>query len=257
MTDKKFLKQVTVTGADDSVNYYDLYDISRQFSFVEWGVLLSKNSEGYPRFPTLKWLEGFMNEEPLGVHVSGHLCGTWVRDLVSGGSQFLSDYYLNDTRRDLFYRFERLQLNFHGTKHILSLESFARKLGLLTVIGKQQVVFQMDGVNDDIYYYIISLGKNSGINAVALFDLSGGQGELPKEWQGHLGDYCGYAGGLSSDNLVEQLGKIEKKITPEGKNPYPIWIDAETHLRSPDNLKFDLGKVVKFLEIAKPYVIGE
>jgi hypothetical protein len=53
MEQKCFLKQVTITGADDSINYHKLFDISHQFPFVEWEILLSKNSEGYPRFPTL------------------------------------------------------------------------------------------------------------------------------------------------------------------------------------------------------------
>ncbi len=54
----KFIKQVTVTGADDSINYYRLFELSEKYPFVEWGLLLSKNSEGYPRFPTWNWIEG-------------------------------------------------------------------------------------------------------------------------------------------------------------------------------------------------------
>jgi hypothetical protein len=34
----------------------------------------------------------------------------------------------------------------------------------------------------------------------------------------------------------------------------PFWIDAETHLRSDGDRQFDLAKVRRFLEAAKPYV---
>ena len=102
-----------------------------------------------------------------------------------------------------------------------------------------------DDVNNDLLDKVTS----DGINAVPLFDISGGRGIVPKEWPKQKG-YCGYAGGLSPDNLQEQLEKIEKVV-----DDVPIWIDAETHLRSPDNSILDLDKVRSFLEIARPWVI--
>ncbi|KKL70525.1 hypothetical protein LCGC14_2104030 [marine sediment metagenome] len=252
MTDSRFLKQVTVTGADDSVNYYDLCNISKRFPYVEWGILLSKNSEGYPRFPTLNWLEGFIAEKSPDVHLSGHLCGTWVRDIVDGGTAFI-----NARRNDIRKGFERYQLNFHATQHLLSdAAKFIESLVFLTGVHNQQVIFQMDDTNNRIYHRARSqYGKQRGVDAVALYDVSGGAGVLPEDWPEPMGDYCGYAGGLSPDNLKEQLGKIEQRITNKDGSLCKIWIDAETHLRSPDNQQFDLDKVVQFLEIAKPYVI--
>ena len=85
----------------------------------------------------------------------------------------------------------------------------------------------------------------------------GRDGVLPDKWPEPNGDYCGYAGGLSPDNLAEQLEKIDKAITNKDGGFYAIWIDAETHLRSPDNQRFDLDKVVKFLETSEPWVIKE
>ena len=241
------LKQVTVTGADDSVNYHDLYKISQQFPFVEWGILLSKNSEGYPRFPTWKWIEGLITEKPVGVYLSGHLCGSWVRNIVAGGTDFL------DTKKEFIYGFERFQLNFHGQQHGSSLviEKFIDSLVFLTGAKKQQVIFQMDGMNELLYHRAHSLySRQRGIDAVPLYDVSGGCGILPEEWPEPMGNYSGYAGGLSSDNLVEQLAKIKKKITNKDGSLCPAWIDAETHLRSKNDKQFDLDKVVKFLEIA-------
>lgn len=59
----------------------------------------------------------------------------------------------------------------------------------------------------------------------------------------------GFAGGLSPNNVVENVKSI-KKITDKN-----IWIDAETRLRTSLDLVFDLNKVEKFLENVKPYVI--
>ena len=250
---KQFIKQVTVTGADDSINYYHLFELSKKYPFVEWGILLSKNSEGYPRFPTWKWIEGFLTEKPpQAVKVSGHLCGSWVRDIVAGGTEFL------DSHRDLSYEFYRFQLNFHGQHHTpLSPEKFIEALFFLSGLRKQQIIFQIDGVNKRAYSLARSLyAKQRGIDAVALHDVSGGAGLLPNEWPQPMGDYCGYAGGLSPDNLAEQLELIQSRIRNKDGSLYPIWIDAETHLRSNNDHQFDIDRVIQFIEIAKPYIIG-
>ena len=94
----------------------------------------------------------------------------------------------------------------------------------------------------------IAIHLKSGSLTFNLFDLSGGAGTLPKKWPQARNFYCGYAGGLSLDNLSEQLKLIEKSVGDR-----TIWIDVETHIRSEDNKVFDLEKAERFLEIAKPY----
>ncbi len=104
----------------------------------------------------------------------------------------------------------------------------------------------MDGANEKIFY---SLESRWGIQAFPLFDLSGGIGLLPKEWpEQQPNQYCGYAGGLSPDNLQKEMERISEVATGL------IWIDAETLLRSENDTVFNLGKVRRFLEAAKPWV---
>src|SRR3972149_5072874 len=236
----RFIKQVRVTGADDSMNYYDMFEITRRFPFVEWGILLSKSSEGYPRFPTWQWLSGLIAERPPEMNLSGHLCGMWVRDIVDGRSTFL------EARRPFVADFKRFQLNFHGQSHVLrSVDKFIEALVLLTGVHKQQVILQMDGVNDLLFYRANSLsGRHRGIDAAPLFDLSGGAGVLPEKWPEPADYYCGYAGGLSADNLEQELSRIADVTRKKDGSRWPIWIDAETHLRSNDDKTFDLAKVV-------------
>lgn len=249
---KRFLRQVTITGADDSVSYYRLFEISKQFPFVEWGILLSKNSEGYFRFPSWKWIEGLITEKPASVTISGHLCGSWVRDIVAGGSEFLN------THRELSHEFARFQLNFHGQVHIApSPEKFIDSLVFLTGLNRQPVIFQLDGVYSQIYSLARGqYARHRGIEALALHDVSGGAGILPEQWPQPMGDYCGYAGGLSPDNLAEQLKLIQDRIRNKDGSLYPIWIDAETHIRSTDNSTFETVKAEAFLGIAEPFVTG-
>jgi len=108
------------------------------------------------------------------------------------------------------------------------------------------IIFQLDGVNDNLY----KSSKTYHIDSYPLYDLSGGAGMLPDKWIKPIGDYCGYAGGLSPDNLKDNLNKLSNIV-----GDVPIWIDAETHLRSHNDKVFDIDKVIRFLEIAKPFVI--
>ena len=50
------LQTVTLTGADDSVNPEDLIAISKEFPFVEWGILIGSNTGAEAR--------------PVGVHTA-------------------------------------------------------------------------------------------------------------------------------------------------------------------------------------------
>ena len=235
---KPILNRVTLTGADDSIRPEELVEISKDFPFVEWGILLSKSSTGRNRFPSFEWLEK-LREFQFDLVLSGHLCGRWVRDVCEGDWSFAKEH------PELLDMFDRIQLNFHSYLHKIEEEPFVK--GLLEVQEKGRTfIFQLDDVNNEL----LKVAIKSGVNASGLFDLSGGAGVLPGEWPKQPNQtYCGYAGGLSPDNLQEQLKVIATRVSD-----LPVWIDAETHVRSTDDQLFDLKKCVKFLEVAKPWV---
>lgn len=254
------LDRVTITGADDSVSPADLLALSEEFPFVEWGILVSqkKTNTDCPRFPSSQWIEGLQSiAEATDLQLSMHLCGQWVRDLLIG---------VVKTEVHEFVRcFQRVQLNFHGDQVGCNPPRFVRALG---TFGDRHFIFQLDGVRGNEYLEA-AVGEDAK-NCVGLFDVSGGAGVLPREWPTPLymdvqpgpdgegveqWDYHGYAGGLSPDNLGEQLPLILKasagtEHTREGR----IWIDTETRVRSADDRQFDLAKVRRFLEVAAPFV---
>ena len=84
----KNINRVTLTGADNSIEPQQLFELSEKYPFVEWGILLSRNSMGSKRFPSLKWMnrlesldKDYFNQEIL---YSGHLCGSFVKELLMG-----------------------------------------------------------------------------------------------------------------------------------------------------------------------------
>lgn len=233
------LDRVTITGADDSIEASDLVALSKEFPFVEWGILFSGSRQGTPRYPGTVWLAELWKASTEGLNLSAHLCGKWVRELVLEGQP---SWWLSHGR--LAEAFRRVQLNFHGEYHKAA-------LGFIRALRERQhdYIFQHDGVNDGL---ISTFTSTPNLRAYPLFDRSHGAGVVPGEWPKSIWTYQGYAGGLGPDNLAEELGRIK-----EAAGKARIWIDTETKVRSEDDSGFDLDKVRKFLEIAKPFVTSE
>lgn len=248
---KMKIDRVTMTGADDSINPNDLIEISAEYPFVEWGILFSRSQEGRARFPHIAWVDAYIDvARENDFQSSAHLCGQDVRELLTGCE--LSFWRRLNERpsskagmiehKHITDAFDRVQLNFHAEKHPPH-PDFIAKISRLP----HQFILQMDGVNEKI----LSAALDQGVsNIYPLFDLSGGAGIVPEAWPVALDDvYCGYAGGLGPDNIEAELERIA--VAAKGKT---IWIDMETKIRSDDDRKFDLDKVIACLEKAKPYV---
>ncbi len=231
------LTKVTITGADDSVDPYSLVDISAKYPFVEWALLSSRASIGKPRFPSTLWIKE-LAALSAPIKVATHLCGAYVREYLLGDVKFKKEIF------QLLCLSARIQINTHGVPHEFNEPLFIDALRNNYTI---QHIFQYDDVNTNIINAAI---QSKCVNVQALFDLSHGDGILPAHWPDPIaGIRCGYAGGLSPDNVEENIIKIENKTV--GK---PVWIDMETHVRSNNDRQFDLNKVVAVLDIAKHYI---
>jgi len=238
------LDRVTITGADNSVTPAELAEISREFQFVEWGILVSSSKQGSPRFPSLEWLAhlyDMMIENP-HVILSFHVCGRWVREICAGN---WTPLFTNTGPVLDFAR--RIQLNFHGYLHEVT--------GTFVDAAKDradehgwQIIFQCDGVND----FLVSNAIDGSLDAVPLYDKSGGAGILPDSWPPAMrGVYSGYAGGLGPENLAAELHAIA-----EAANDNRFWVDMETKVRSLDDQRFDLDSVRSCLQVAQSHVLA-
>jgi hypothetical protein len=236
------LSKVTMTGADDSINPEKLFELSAKFPYAEWAILLSRNSRGGNRFPSLKWMNrlaaldnDFFDFE---MQYSGHLCGAYVREFLMGNTDFVKEI------GDIWDLFQRIQINTHGIKHEYDK---VKLLNALAQYPEKEFIFQYDNANKEILDYVVA---NSEVNVSTLFDLSHGAGVLPEEWPLPIeGIKCGYAGGLSPENVSDQIKLIESKI-----GDAEIWIDMETKVRSNNDTLFDLTKVESVFETCKAHV---
>lgn len=233
------LDRVTITGADKSIDPMQLVRLSQAYPFVEWGILVSRTRSGSPRFPPKSWLRDLWKlkrESTVPLQLACHAYGDWVMNMLVGGRLFENEM------GEYLPMFDRIQWNFHGSLDPLHLGDAAKALSVF----QRQMIFQIDGVNDK---RLIPF-RERGLDIVPLFDTSGGRGIIPDVWPAPLADvYCGYAGGLGPDTLDRQLGRIAHVVGDR-----TIWIDMERRVRSEDDQAFEVAKVERCLELAKPYV---
>lgn len=232
------LKYVTLTGADDSVNPEDLLKLSKVYPFVEWAILFSQSKAGVARYPSLNWVEKLCDLQ-LSLDVkdrmklSAHLCGKWVEEGFSGKFNFF-----NDPRLDNVFR--RVQLNM-GKDRLR--KAVVAKFVEACKLMQQQVIWGGNYEKVEIHPEWLEYH-----DIFPLFDASGGRGIGAKEWPkipttefGPL--FCGYAGGLGPDNVVEECQRIAEVVGDSD-----IWIDMESSLRGPNN-EFSLEKCENVLKI--------
>lgn len=226
------IDRVTFTGADDSVDPFDLVRIQQRFPFVEWGILFgSEGRQGTPRYPTDDWLRSFNNAMP--EETSAHLCGRWMREIVRNGRVSWSRRYHWCDKL-----FSRIQLNFSAERVF---DDEFRNIVRVVDILPQQVVFQCGLSNRMAVRRLLPYGA-------PLFDASGGRGQLPPQWEKPWSTYTGYAGGIGPDNVVEVINLLHSLGNT------PMWIDMETKVRSNDDKDFDLEKVIAVCEAVAPLI---
>ncbi len=212
------VSRVTITGADNDVNVEQLVELSAEFPFVEWGILISPTKSGTPRYPSTWWLEEF-GEHCSGMNTSLHLCGRAMQAAING------DY-------TLAFDSDRVQINGYVPYTLRAYDAIKLRA---TVILQARSHEALDECIEDAQY----LGNSEP--AQVLYDPSGGRGLLTDSWPlVPTGALVGYAGGIGPDNIVEVLHQAIRFGAS--------WVDMESSVRHKD--RFDLGSVRRVLERA-------
>lgn len=240
------LHAVTLTGADNSTRIKDVLRLCDDFAFAEFGVLVGSRTG--PRFPRPGWVADLAHQSRhRACCLSLHICGHPLRELLAGRPMDLVEWFDNES--DLL-AFGRCQLNFHGEKLSATtagyIDNAFRRLKL-TNGWEPQLIFQLDGVNDDLLAECVGAGIR---NLTGLFDKSHGQGVSPDQWPENnwLLPVIGYAGGLGPDNLAAEIPRIQTAA-----NNVPFWIDMETKLMGADG-HLSIERCREALAICEPFV---
>lgn len=232
------LDRVTITGADDNASIQEMVDLSSEFPFVEWAILVSKNREGSDRYPARAWcgeLESSARELVYSdrqglMRIAMHVCGAWARQAFTGS---LNWGELPAVRSIA----QRVQVNGTPSSRLCSI--------FPAVEPWQQFIFQFPRGAE----YVLA-ARAAGFNAVPLLDESGGRGVSRSDWPAMLpGVYCGRAGGIGPYNVASVIEAIQNTCSD------PFWIDMEGGVRDSWD-RLDMAKVRRVLELCVPFVDG-
>jgi hypothetical protein len=236
------LNNITFTGADETVSPIELINISKEYPFIEWGILFSIDKQGKEkRYPSIEWISELLQlieQEHVGnkVKLSAHICGQYVRDLMIG-----ENTWMNTWMESLPY-FSRVQINSGvAIRYPMKEMEYIRSIRLF---GDRQIITQSDGMNVS---HLILLGLY-GFNVASLIDKSGGTGKtINNIFYPEHPSYWGYAGGLNPDNIELKLEEINN-ITDK-----KVWIDMESGIRN-KNDAFSIEDCITIVECSKKYV---
>jgi len=227
---------VTLSGADDNVDIEQMKEISSKYPFVEWGILLSPNNFGNPRYPSKEWLHKFMKTD---LKKSLHLCGGAARVFAFEPEPMdsSSDAQILQTLFPIISKFDRVQLNL--SKNLDNFNYYKLVYLFKNMINSycDNYILQV-GLGSSSIFNIIKTelnSINSEVNLLPFLDVSGGKG-LEGKWKLDFdySDLCGFAGGINSDNVT----RIIQEIKNNNRNPF--WIDMESGIRTNDEFDFNL-----------------
>ena len=215
----------------------DLLAISKDFPFVEWGILLSSGEEPRPRYPSIEWIASIEPLSRQGTRFSGHICGEWARKVCRGWFPAQIDHRT----------FQRIQLN---VAHFLEEEVIDPAAMASCLPKNREYIVQVGAALQEGVALARSLQLYDRTISI-LFDASGGHGVTPAKWpELAFGMKCGFAGGLGPDDLEQALRSLSSSV-----GDAHVWIDMESRVRSEDGERFDINKARTCLEIAGRYAI--
>jgi phosphoribosylanthranilate isomerase len=217
------LRYVSITGADDKTAISDLEALQQEFALLEVAILYFPERDGYARNPLKPWREALYASRVK--QKAMHLCGSGINRLADGHAELIEE----------IQHFNRIQINLKP--QYASVELVEKLVQVVQSFPKIEFITQYNDANQDYFKF-----WNFVANHNYLFDASLGKGLAPESWQAPVaGKSCGYAGGLSDSNIMDNMVKINA-VTGDK----PVWIDMESGVRTHDEL--DLNKVRSVLK---------
>lgn len=206
-------------------------------------------SKMLPGMPRNVWFEDLLKEavQLPRMNLAIHINQEWANDIcVNGNIPYPLSYWFNVENKCEKPVIQRIQLNMpKATADNIDVYRIAK---IIDCYGDKEFIFQYNDKTKDAIQKL----HNAGIKFSLLFDASGGNGIAPKSWEKPIYEThpMGYSGGMSPENVVENLRKINVLVPKD----YAIWIDAEGKLKSSDlfeeKAKFDTDLACAYVKRA-------
>ena len=225
----------------------DIIDLGKKYPMAEFAIQAhpSKFSAHMPRYEWfLELMQQCMNND---VNLAMHVNAEWRTEICRGNIPYEIRHMWNMRRDNGKPVIGRVQININGGNN--SFRFYADKVAdIIRAYPDIEFIFQytpkqkrrLDKLNcADVPFSM-------------LFDASGGCGILPDKWRAPVtqNHKMGYSGGMSPENVAENLKKINTVLPPE----YKTWIDAEGKLKNPNTKQFDIARAEQYIKNALSFI---
>lgn len=233
------IKYVTCSGANENTNIRNLLKLMEDYPVGEIGIQISadKTAKEMPQYDwILKLAENIQNSKS-DIRAALHVNNEWAQEFCNGFIAPELDRFMGLKKTDGKPVFARVQLNILVGRE--KMPNVDKVIDTLNLFLKQRFIFPYNVPNAS---FIKGL-YDKGVMFDNLYDFSFGEGHKP-ESRGPVvfpDRLQGYAGGLSPNNIYEELDKIGKVVPKDAE----IYIDAQGHLA--DNQIFSISKARKFI----------
>lgn len=240
------LQTITFSGPNEFTDQTELVNLTLRYPKSEIGVQVSvkKASFGTARYWWLTALYFRCMREKKPISLALHLNSDWVENFCQGqvAPELTKMLSWRNAEDEPFVG--RVQLNFKiGREKTPDLEKL---IATIKQFPNQRFILSYNRENAAFIQQFYKAGQNFDL----LFDSSHGEGILPEQYEKPVFKDVrqAYSGGLSADNVAEQLLKIAKAV-PVG---YSFGIDAEGKLKGEDG-HISLKKCEKYLQEASEW----
>ncbi len=218
------LKCITCSGANEHTDIKRMKALYADFPKVEFGIQVSgkKCGNNSPRWEWLQDLREQVYSEPMPLAL--HLNQDWVERFCRDEIVFKLEELLGYRNFDNNPMFRRVQLNFK-----IGREETPDLLSVAGVIKSYPQIRFILSYNQSNAEFINQLYYRMGVRFDCLYDNSFGEGILSEERlaPAFRDVLQGYAGGLSPENVYDELEKIAENLPQDAE----FFIDAEGALK--------------------------
>lgn len=240
------LRYITCSDIRENASVDKVIELLQISSKVEIGIQAHRPTmnKGMPRH---MWLENLLSlsdcfSQPLNIaiHINHAWCSDFCDGIIPEELQELLDRKHKGTGKPII---KRWQLNLGDATSIPCADKTSK---IIKNYRQNEFVFPYNN-NKKLQEFISRLDRK-GVNFSLLYDSSYGAGISPESWNSpvYMNHPQGYAGGLSPENVSENLDKIAKVAGSRTD----IWIDAEGKLKIPGTKTFDIQRAKQYINAA-------
>lgn len=241
------IEYITCSDMREHNDIDEIINLGKRYPMAEFAIQ-AHPPKFSPCMPRYVWFDTLVHAARVNkIKLAMHVNSEYRTELCHGNIPYALRRLWDIRRDDNTPVIGRVQVNINGGND--KFKFYAGKVAdIIRAYPDIKFIFQYAPSQDA---RIKRLGKQN-VPFSLLYDVSGGEGKLSRDsWGGIIlpNHQTGYAGGLSPDNVVENLNYINTLLPAD----YSTWIDAEGKLKSPgpDEKKlFDTKLAEKYIERA-------